>query len=47
MELLCFVAGLLLGVVSGIFCISMMKVASDSDGTVQDTTEKHKSKKSG
>ena len=41
MEIFCFVAGLLLGVFAGFFCMSLMKTAADSDITMQEQAEKH------
>lgn len=41
MELLCFFAGLFLGIFAGLFCMSLMKTASDSDISMQEQAEKH------
>ncbi len=41
MELLCFFAGLFLGIFAGLFCISLMKTASESDISMQKQAEKH------
>lgn len=41
MELLCFFAGLFLGIFAGFFCMSLMKTASDSDISMQKQAEKH------
>ena len=41
MELLCFFAGLFLGIFAGLFCMSLMKTASESDNSMQEQAEKH------
>lgn len=41
MELLCFFAGLFLGIFAGLFCMSLMKTASESDISMQEQAEKH------
>ena len=41
MELLCFFGGLFLGIFAGLFCMSLMKTASDSDISMQKQAEKH------
>ena len=33
--MICFVVGLVMGIMAGCFCMSMMKVSADSEKTVQ------------
>lgn len=33
--MICFVVGLIMGIMAGCFCMSMMKVSADSEKTVQ------------
>ncbi len=41
MEIFCFVAGLLLGVFAGLFCMSLMRISSESDISMEHQAEEH------
>ena len=41
MEIFCFVAGLLLGVFAGFFCMSLMRISSESDISMEHQAEEH------
>lgn len=41
MEIFCFAAGLLLGVFAGLFCMSLMRISSESDISMEHQAEEH------